>query len=111
MATVAKAVTINTSGQLTDGLKVWMGTTTTTTGDWSVNYAAAGFTSVLTVQATAEAQGTAAGDGNFASVRRNTITTTGCSGVCNDSLVAGLVVATCAESANGTVVDVLVIGV
>ena len=41
------------SGGLVASPKIWIGTTTTSGGAWSIDYSSAGFTSVLSVQATA----------------------------------------------------------
>ena len=99
-------------GTLNSSLRLWVATTTVSSGGWTVDYSAAGFTQVFGVFAQAQAVGTSNGDANYASVRTNTITTTGCSGRSSNAVTVGLLLATVNQpSANGTIITVLVIGI
>lgn len=93
-------------------IKIWRGTASVNNGGWSVDYTSAGFTAPPTIFAQAECTGTSNGDANYASVRRDTITTTGCSGRCSNAVSGGLLAVTVNTAAsNGTIVEVLAIGI
>ena len=90
--------------------KAWVGETTTSSGNWSINYSNASFTQVYGVFAQAEASGTNNADANYASVNHSTVTNTTASGRCSNAVTAGLLVATVNQaSSNGTKVKVFVL--
>lgn len=62
------AINLFTSGGLANISKVWVGTTTTTGGEWSVDYTAAGFADVHIVLPTAQLEETNVFDRGFASL-------------------------------------------
>lgn len=92
--------------------KIWTGTTVTAGGDgnWTINYASAGFTSVRTIQVTIESGITAAADkplGTYVVSKSNT----SASGKAYKATSAGLLTAMQALAAeNGVTVHVMVIG-
>jgi hypothetical protein len=90
--------------------KMWVGTTTTnSSGQWSINYASAGFTNVLSVQPTAIASSTSAA--NNISTGMTAPTATSVSGACfipNAISLLGLLPLQSAGA--GITIQVLVIG-
>lgn len=79
-------------------------------GEWSADYSTAGFLTVISVQATAEAVGSAAGDRRLACITQNSVTTTGCSGKFISADSAGLLAAMTLVSGGSGKVYVTVIG-
>lgn len=98
----------NTSGQML-GPIIWVGTTTTSGGAWSMDYTAAGFISAPYVMVTAQLSSANVYDRAFASIG-SAPTATGCSGYAvrgANLLVLGPTVRTVPD---GTVVHVIAIG-
>lgn len=83
--------------------KFWAGRVNAKNGDWSVDYSSAGFTKPPYVSATGHASGSSAGSRNFACVRTNTITATGCAGGYSEANSAGLLAAMVMVSGSGPV--------
>lgn len=79
-------------------------------GQWTVDYSSAGFTSILSVHATAEDVGTDAGDRRIACITNGSISTTGCSGRLMSANSAGLLAVMTLTSGDSGRVHVLVIG-
>lgn len=105
---INKRPTVYTSGGLVDKPIIWTGSTTANgTGDWSIDYSSAGFTNIYSVQCTARSTGTSDSSNNFAGVRTDTITTTGCSGSVNNSTVKSNILKV---PASGLLIYVTVIG-
>lgn len=92
-----------------EGPMIWVGTTTTSSGAWSVNYSAAGFTEAPVIQATLILNSSNVYDRGWASLSANP-TTTGASGYGvrgQNLLVLGPTTRTVPD---GTVVHVVAIG-
>lgn len=99
------------TGGAQENPKIWIGTVTTSGGNWTVNYSSAGFTEYPVVVATARASGQANGDANYASVRDSTITNTSCSGRASNAVTVGILLATVNQpSPDGTLIQVVAIG-
>lgn len=98
------------SGGLVSGAKVWSGTALTNgSGQWTVNYAAAGFTSAPVVQATCVGAGLGASDTRNASLSAAP-TLTGVSGIATAPALSVLGLITVQLAAANTVVHVTAVG-
>lgn len=90
--------------------KMFTTVVTASDGQWTVDYSSAGFNSILSVHATAEDVGTAAGDRRIACISKDSITPTGCSGRFMSADSAGLLAAMTLVSGDSGRVHILVIG-
>lgn len=88
---------------------IWMVTTTTTGGAWSVDYTEAGFTSVPTVQATLQLQDADVYDRGFASTS-SAPTATSAAGYAVRGANLALLGSTARTVPDGTIVHVMAIG-
>lgn len=83
---------MTSTGVINSAVVEWFGVAVAVDGDWSIDYSNAKFTKIIDIQVTptTKANNDKAGDGNFASVHKNTITLTGCTGKANNAIAGGL---------------------
>lgn len=102
--------TLYTSSGVVSNPKIFTTVVDGSNGNWSVDYSIAGFTSVISVQATAEAVGSNTDDRRLVCIENNSITTTGCSGKLMSASSAGLLAAMTLLDGGSGKVYVTVIG-
>lgn len=102
----------NSSGFVEGNLKIWTGTTTSTSGVWTIDISSAGFNSILFVGANARPDKTSnvgTADACFVCVSMQESNLSTIKGYAKEAVTAGALVATEMLNAN-TTVDVFVIG-
>lgn len=103
------AVWAHDSNGIMSGPMIWIGTTTTSGGAWSVDYTAAGFIEAPNVQATLQLSDTDVYDRGFASLS-SAPTTTGAAGYGVRGANLALLGPTTRTVPDGTVVHVMAVG-